>query len=444
MSRQPGAALTLTGGRVIDPASGRDEIADVGVQAGNIAWIRPPGSGCVGEKIAVDGLLVCPGLVDIHVHLREPGFEHKETIASGTRAAVTGGFTTLCCMPNTDPPLDRPERVRQLQEIIARDAWCNVHILATATLNNERHQMTDFAALLAAGCPGITDDAVPLQSVAQMRHALQRLAGTGRAFMAHLELEELSGEGVINQGEVSERLGVPGQDARAEVEALRRWAQAAAGLDDARLHLLHLSTAEAVVEMRALRQAGVFTSLTAETAPHYLCLTEDVVAQFGANAKTNPPLRTPADRAMILQAVINGDIEIIATDHAPHTPDEKAAGLLEAPPGFAGLESCVGLVFTHLFHPGCLSLPEVLAKLTCNPARLLGLPAGTLSPGSVADITIIEPNKPWVVDPDRFYSQGRNTPFAGAQLIGQPWGTMVAGQFVMREGDLLPTTKPNR
>ncbi len=443
MSRQQTpSAFTLTGGRLIDPASGRDGIGDLGVEDGKIAWIKPPGSSSLGEKIPVGGLVVCPGLVDIHVHLREPGFPHKETIATGAQAAVAGGFTTVCCMPNTNPALDRPDRIRQLQETIARDAWCNVYVLAAATLDNQRRELTNFAALLGAGCPTITDDAVPLQSVAQMREALQQLAGTGLPFLAHLELEELSAAGVMNRGQVSEELGVSGQDACSEVAALRRWAEAAAGLDDARLHVLHLSTAATVVELHALWEAGRFKSLTAETAPQYFCLTEDAITEFGANAKTNPPLRTETDRAAVLESLIAGDIPIVATDHAPHAPYEKAEGLRDAPNGMVGLETCVGVVLTHLFHSGYLSLPEILAKLTCNPARLLNLPGGTLEPGSVADLTIIDPSKSWVVDPDQFHSKGRNTPFAGARLTGRPWGTIVGGQFVMREGELLPAEEP--
>jgi dihydroorotase len=436
--------FTLTGGRIIDPATGRDEIADLAVRDGQIAGIHPPGTPPTGQAIDVAGLVVCPGLVDVHVHLREPGFEHKETVATGSRAAVAGGFTTICCMPNTKPPLDRPERVRQLQQAISRDASCNVYVLGAATRDGRPDQLTDFAALLAADCPTVTDDAVPVQSVALMRQAMAQLAGTGLPFFAHLELTELSRSGVMNQGATSQRLGVPGQDARSEVEALHRWAEAAATAADARLHVLHTSTAETVIQLRALRKAGQFASLTAETAPHYFCLTDEIVAELGADGRVNPPLRTEADREAILRAVIDGDIEILATDHAPHAPEEKAAGLLDAPPGFVGLETCVGLVLTHLFHAGHLSLPAILAKMTCQPARLLGLPGGMLRAGAPADIAIIDPEKRWTVDPAHFYSKGRSTPFAGAKLRGKPWGTIVGGRFAMREGELLQTANHDK
>ena len=434
-------SFTLTGGRVIDPASDHDELADVAVEQGRIAWIKPPGVSPLGEKVPVDGLVVCPGLVDIHVHLREPGFEHKETVATGTRAAVAGGFTTICCMPNTDPPLDRPQRIAKLQQTIAEQAWCNVYVLAAATVDNQRRELTDFSALLEAGCPSITDDAAPLQSTKHMQEALQKLAGTGRSFMAHLEDEELSGNGVINAGAVSQQLQVSGQDSRSEVAALRRWAQAATSVEQARLHLLHVSTAETIGEARTLRAGNVFSRLTLETAPHYFYLTEEAVLESGADARVNPPLRTECDRQAILQALIDGGIQIIATDHAPHTPQEKAQGLIDAPAGLVGLEICLGVVLTHLFHTGHLNLSDILAKMTCNPADLLGLPAGTLKSGAPADITIIDPHKQWVVDPDRFHSKGRNTPFSGQKLTGQVWGTIKAGQFLMREGELRQDAK---
>lgn len=432
--------FTLVGGQVVDPSRGFQAVADLCVAEGKVKWIRPPGSPPEGEAIPVDGLVVCPGLIDMHVHLREPGFEHKETVASGTRAAVAGGFTTICAMPNTTPVIDRPERVAQLQERIDQSACCNVKILGAASIDNRRQQLSDFTALLAAGCVGITDDAAPLQLAEQMREALQNLRGTGTLFLAHLEAEQFSGSGVMNQGKVSEELGVVGQDPHAEAEALGQWAQVAEGLD-ARLHLLHLSTAEGVNYLRELQKQGRFGSLSAETAPHYFCLTEEAVLEFGADAKMNPPLRSETDRQAIKQAVIDGTIEVIATDHAPHTPAEKAAGLVEAPFGIVGLETCLPLVLTHLVHTGELSISAALAKMTCNPARLLNLPGGSLQPGRPADITIIDPTKSWIVEPDQFYSKGRSTPFAGALVKGQVWGTIVAGRFVKREGEVLTAEK---
>ncbi len=441
MPQQNTQVFTLTGGRVIDPASGRDELADVAVEHGRIAWIKLPGAPLLGERVPVEGLVVCPGLVDVHVHLRQPGFEHKETVATGTRAAVVGGFTTVCCMPNTSPPLDRPQRIAELQQTIAQQAWCNVYVLAAATVDNRREELSDFAALLEAGCPSITDDAAPLQSTEYMQEALQKLVGTGRPFMAHLEDEELSGNGVINAGAVSQQLQVPGQDSRSEVVALRRWAQAATGVGQGRLHLLHVSTARTVAEVQTLRASNIFSQLSMETAPHYFCLTEEAVLESGADAKVNPPLRTEHDRRAILQALIDGDIQIIATDHAPHTPEEKAGGLIDAPAGLVGLEICLSVVLTHLFHTGHLNLSDILAKMTCNPADLLGLPAGTLKSGAPADIAIIDPHKQWMVDPRHFYSKGRNTPFAGHKLTGQVWGTIKAGQFLVREGELCEDAK---
>ena len=432
--------FTLVGGEVVDAARDFQASADVCIAAGEVKWIQPPGQPPEGEVVDVSGLIVCPGLVDMHVHLREPGCKHKETVASGTRAAVAGGFTTVCAMPNTKPPLDRPERVAWLQQRIEQTAQCRVEILGTATISNQRKQLCDFAALLAAGCVGITDDGAPLQSEDQMRAALSQLSGTEYPFLAHLEAEHLSKKAPLNQGEVSESLGLAGQDSQAEVAALRQWAQAGES-SDARLHLQHLSTAAGVEDLRQLRRGRRSTSLSAETAPHYFCLTDKAVLEFGADAKMNPPLRTEADRRAIKQAVIDGTIEVIATDHAPHAPDEKATELEDAPFGIVGLETCLGLVLTHLVHTGELSMLQVLAKLTCNPARLLRLPGGTLRPGGPADIAILDLNKSWVVEPKQFYSQGCNTPFAGATLRGQVWGTIVAGQFAFREGELLAAEK---
>ncbi len=432
--------FTLVRGQVVDPGQALEAGADLCVEQGRVKWIKPPGASPEGEVIPVPGLVVCPGLIDIHAHLRQPGFEHKETLASGTQAAVAGGFTTVCTMPNTNPVIDRPPRVAQLQQIIARRAECNVQIIGAATIDNQRAQLCDFAALLAAGCGAITDDAAPLQSPQQMRSVLQQSSTTGVLFLTHLEAEQLSSAGVINQGRVSEELNVPGQDSRSELVALQQWAQAAEAVSG-RLHLLHLSTADSVGYLHELQHEGRFKSLTGETAPHYFCLTESAVLEFGADAKMNPPLRTEADRQAVKQALIDGTIQVIATDHAPHTPAEKACGLGEAPFGIVGLETCLGLVLTHLVHTGDLSLLEALAKLTCNPARLLNLPGGTLVPGSPADIAIIDPNKSWVVQPDRFYSKGRNTPFAGETVKGWIWGTIVGGRFAQREGQMLLAQK---
>jgi dihydroorotase len=425
-------ALTLTGGHVMDPGSGFSALADVAIADGLVVALHPPGEAPGrGEIVEVGGLVVAPGLVDLHVHLREPGQTHKETIATGTRAAVAGGFTTVCCMPNTDPPLDRPERLRAVQEIIARDAACHVHVIGAADLDNDPDRPSDFAALQAAGCVAITDDAFPLVTQEQRTEALRRAAAAGLPFIAHCEDKTLSAGGVMNEGEVSRKLGVPGQPAEAETANAREWLK----LDTAgaRLHLAHVSAAATVAALRdALpRWRG---RLSVETAPHYFSLTDEAVLRHGPNAKMNPPLRARDDQLAIKAAVVEGLLSVIATDHAPHAPDEKARGLAEAPFGIVGLETALGVSLSELYHTGILSLEAVLSRLTVAPARVLGLTAGCLAPGSAADIVIFDPQAEWTVAPEAFQSLGRNTPFAGERLRGRVWGTLVGGRFAYRGG----------
>ena len=428
-------ALTLTGGHVIDPGSGFSAVADVFVVDGQVVSLLPPGEQpAMGERLDVSGLVVCPGLIDVHVHLREPGQTHKETIASGTRAAVAGGFTTVCCMPNTTPPLDRPDRVREVQEIIRRDAACHVQVIGSVSLDNDPEHFSDAVALRDAGCVALTDDAFPLVTQAQRRTALEVARAAFLAFIAHCEDKSLSAGGVMNEGPVSRELGVPGQPSEAETMCAREWLT----LADlgARLHLAHVSTAGTVAAVRAA-QAQWQGRLTAETAPHYFSLTDEAVRRAGADAKMNPPLRSAVDRVAVREAVVTGDLAVIATDHAPHSPEEKSQGLLAAPFGIVGLETALAVSLTELLHTGLLSLPAVLARLTANPAAALGLTAGCLTPGAPADLAIIDPQAEWTVDPERFQSLGRNSPFSGMTVRGQVWGTVVGGKLVYREGQLL-------
>ncbi len=420
--------LTLTGGLVIDPASGFSGPADVFVADGRIAGIHPPGRRTpAGEVLDVAGLVVAPGLVDIHVHLREPGQTHKETIATGTRAAVAGGFTTVSCMPNTDPPLDRPERVRDILETIRRDAACHVHVIGAISLDNDPERPADAVALRDAGCVALTDDAFPLPEQRHRRQALAAAAAAGLAFIAHCEDKSLSRGAPMNEGEASRRLGVAGQPDLAESVAAERWLE----LHDtgARLHLAHVSTARSVAALRDAmpRWEG---RLSAETAPHYFALTDEAVLRHGANAKMNPPLRSEADRQAIAEAVREGLLNVIATDHAPHTPQEKAQGLEQAPFGVVGLETALGVALTAL--GGEMPLADLLTRLTAVPARLLGLAAGSLAAGAVADLVIFDQDATWEVVPASFASLGRNTPFAGAVLKGRVWGTIVSGTLTYR------------
>jgi dihydroorotase len=434
--------FVLTGGRIVDPASGLDGEADLWVHGGRIAGIGERPRSADWQTIPIPGLVVCPGLIDVHVHLREPGQEHKETIRTGTRAAVAGGFTTVCCMPNTTPPVDHPERVRDLLGRVAKDALCRVLPIGAASVDNNPDVRSDFAALLSAGCVAVTDDAYPLQTCRQMDAALAAAEACGALLVAHCEDKQISGGGVMTAGPTADLLSLPGQPPEAETAAFRRWASLLPRHPGARLHVAHVSTGELAREVAAAAQklAG---RVTCETAPHYFTLTERAVLRFSADAKMNPPLRSAGDRAAIIGALRDGGISVIATDHAPHSSEEKHRGMLDAPFGIVGLETALGLVLTELVHAGHLSLPRALALMTCNPARIFGLrapdgtPLGTLAVGAVADLTVFDPNAAWIVDPEAFQSKGRNCPFAGRRLRGRPWGVCVGGEWKSREGALL-------
>jgi len=429
-------AICIRGGRIVDPSRGLDEVGDVLVAHGRIAALGPAAAPAEALVLEAMGCIVCPGLVDVHVHLREPGAEHKETIATGTRAAVAGGFTTVCCMPNTDPPPDDAARVRDLLDRARRAAACRVRPIGAASVGARGEELTDFAELRSAGCVAVSDDAAALQDPALMQTALAQAAAADVPFIAHCELTRLSAGGVAGTDDVAAELGVPRYPAAAEVEHARLWAQAARGAPaGARLHVAHASTPETIAALRD--SAPPHLTWSVETAPHYLALTADALRTFGADAKMNPPLRSEADRQGLVAALGSGDVTVIATDHAPHTPEEKAAGLAASPFGVVGLETAVGVLWTALGHTGLVPVSQVVAALSTNPARVLGLPAGTLRVGAPADLTIIAPDVQWTVDPERFYSMGRNSPFAGMALRGRPWATIVGGRLAMLEGSVL-------
>jgi dihydroorotase len=429
-------AWLIAGGRVVDPASGRDGAGDLLLADGRVAAIGPALDGVGARRLDARGKVVCPGLIDTHVHLREPGFEYKETIASGTRAAVAGGFAAVCAMPNTRPAIDRPERVEDLLRRAATAA-CRVYPIGAATVDLRGEVFTDFGALKEAGCVAVTDDAFPLQRGGQMAEALRRVARAGLPFIAHCELESLSHGAPVDQ---SARPG--GQSALSEAGSARLWLSAyervaREGLAP-RLHVAHLSSRLAVVALaRALPRAGAepsTPSITAETAPHYLSLTSDAVATFGADAKMNPPLRSAQDRDALQRALADGRIDVIATDHAPHAPEEKAGGLASAPFGIVGLETALGVCLSDLVGPGVLSLGQLVTAMSRAPAEAFGLPGGRLAVGDPGDVTVIDPDAEWTVEPARFQSEGRACPWAGRRLRGRPYATFVRGELRMLEG----------
>jgi dihydroorotase len=343
-------------------------------------------------------------------------------------------------MPNTDPPLDRPERLKDLLRIVNRDAACHVYPMAAAVVDRDATRLSDFAALKEAGAVAVSDDAMPLQDTKVMAHALAAAGEAAIPLVIHPELFSAASCGVVSDAAIAQRLGVPYASAAREAESLLAWREAAARtrtLSPPSLHVAHLSSASAIDAFRELSREPLLKQATAETCPHYFTLTAEAVLKHGANAKMNPPLRTARDVEAVRTALADGTISVIATDHAPHTPQEKATPLAQAPSGIVGLETAVGIVLTYLVRPGVLPLSEAIAKLTWRPAQALCLPCGQLTIGSRADITLLDLEASWQVNPDQFVSKSRNTPFAAWELRGRAVMTFVSGKCVMTHGQVL-------
>ncbi len=419
--------LVIRGGRVLDPGSGVDAVGDLAIDRGAVVGTLPCGEGPQARAtIDATGLWVTPGLIDMHVHLREPGGEHKETIATGVAAAVAGGFTTVAAMANTSPVNDSVEVTRY---VIARGREAGLaHVLPIAAVSKglAGEELVDFAALRAAGAAAFSDDGMPIARAALMREALAAGRRVGAAVIAHAEDRALAAGGVMHAGPIAERLGLPGIVPEAEERMVARDCALAAETGG-RLHVAHVSTAETVALVRRARAAGA--PVSAEATPHHFTLDAEAVTQHGARAKMNPPLRTAADVAALRVGLADGTIEVIATDHAPHHADEKARGMRDAPFGIVGLETAVGLTLACV-RAGAIGLAAAVRALTVGPARVLGIPAGALRPGAVADVSLIDPEREWTVDPSAFRSRGRNTPFAGMTLHGAAVGVCLGGRVI--------------
>ena len=418
--------ILIKNGLIIDPANKIEEKLDLLVSDGKIAKLGKPGSLSMNDAKVIDamGRIVVPGLIDMHVHLREPGFEYKETIATGAAAAHAGGFTSICCMPNTNPVNDN----RSVTEFIlsqAKQAPAQVFPIAAITKGSKGEALTDIAELLSAGCVAVSDDGKPVLNSAIMRKAMENAKKYDFLIISHCEDADLAGKGVMNEGTVSSELGHRGIPNTAEDIMVSRDI-ALAELTGCRLHIAHVSTAGSVRMVRDAKSRGV--KVTAETCPHYFSLTDEAVRKYDTLAKMNPPLRTAADVAAIKQGLKDGTIDVIATDHAPHSTEEKSKGFDSAPFGIIGLETAVGLSL-KLVDEGALSLAEVVRKLSFNPASVLKLKIGTLSPGADADITIIDLAEEWTVDSSCFKSKSRNTPFNGWKLKGRAMQTIVGGRL---------------
>ena len=424
--------ILIKGGRVIDPESGVDRVTDVLIEKGKVAAIgkgRGQRDKTNIKVIDASGKIVTPGLIDMHVHLREPGHEYKETVASGCLAAAHGGFTTVCCMPNTDPVNDN----QSVTDYILKKAKMadTVHVRPVGAISRglQGKALADFGELKAAGVVAVSDDGNPVMNAQLMRRALEYAKGFALLVIAHCEDRNLTANGVMNEGATATRLGLPGIPNAGETVMVARDI-ALCELTSTPLHIAHVSTERSVQLIRDAKARGL--PVTAETAPHYFSLTEEAVMGYDTNAKVHPPLRTARDREAIVQALVDGTIDVIASDHAPHTTIEKDVEFQQAANGLIGLETSLPLSL-RLVHEGVMDLHDLVRRMSINPARILNLAYIGLKPGNPADLTIIDPERPFTVDAATFRSKSRNTPFNGWELKGKAFLTMVAGKVVFKE-----------
>jgi dihydroorotase len=417
------------GGRIVDPASGRDEVGDILIDDDRLVAARPQNGETV---IDVSGFVVAPGFVDLHTHLREPGFEDAETIATGTRAAAAGGFTTVCALADTLPSTDTGSDVESLLTQARRDAVVRVLPVGTTTKRREGHELSEMADMADVGAVAFSDDGRAVRSANLMRHALEYTLLVERPVSSHAQDPDLVDGGVMHEGPLATVLGLKGIPREAEEIAVAR-DLALARLTGGRLHLAHLSTAGAVEQVRRAKAAGVRVS--AEVAPHNLVLSDAAlsVRPYDTNARTDPPLRSADDARALLEGLRDGTIDCIATDHSPRRWIDKACEFDAAKPGISGLETAFGLVM-RLVHSRALTLTELIAALTFRAAQAWGLPYGTLTAGAPADVVVLDPDQAWVVDPERFLSKGKNSPLGGQTLRGTVLLTIANGHIVYRNG----------
>jgi len=426
------ASILIKGGRVLSPEDQLDGELDVRIEDGVIREIAPNLGGAADETLEARGNVVALGLVDIHVHFREPGGEISETLETGLAAAVAGGFTAVSTMPNTKPVIDRPELVRAQIAKARSLGLARLYPVAAVSMASQGESLTDVAALVAAGAVAFSDDGRPVKTAGLLRRALERTRDLGVPISDHCEDPSLSAAGVINEGPVAVKLGVRGIPGSSEDVCVARdlvMAEATGG----RLHVMHLSTGRALDMVRQAKHRGV--RVTCEVTPHHFTLTDEAVLTHGTNAKMNPPLRSAADVEAIRAGIADGTVDAIATDHAPHAPELKAKPLgTEAPSGVIGLETALGLALTELVHTGLISLWHLVSLVSANPARIIGQPVGRLQVGGLADVTIFNPDLEWTYHVAEGRSKSRNSPFDGRTLRGAATVTIVAGRIVYRRG----------
>ncbi|MEN6566332.1 MAG: dihydroorotase [Veillonellales bacterium] len=426
--------LLLKGGRIINPVENVDHIGDILIEAGRIIAMGADLPADGAQVYDARGFVVAPGLVDMHVHLREPGLEAKEDVASGTRSAAAGGFTTVACMPNTKPVVDSSILVAGLLQRGQSEGVVNLKVIGALSKGEEGKEMAEIGDMLLAGAVAISDDGHYVDNARLLRNSMEYITMFGRPIISHAEDESLAGEGFMHEGAVSAMLGIKGRPSVAEDIAVSRDILLAE-YTGASLHIAHVSSKGAVELIRQAKKRGV--KVTAEATPHHLTLTDEAVTGFDTATKVNPPLRSRDHVEALRAGLKDGTIDAIATDHAPHAFEEKDQEYPFAPSGFSGLETAVGVVLTDLYHTGEFTLPELIYKMSTAPARILGIEAGVLKVGAAADITVIDPDKEWIVNSDTFYSKGKSTPFLGKQLKGKAVATIVGGKVIMENGEVV-------
>jgi dihydroorotase len=425
--------ILIRGGRILDPSRGTDEVADLYLADGKVQTSgRDLGRPDDALVLEAAGKVVCPGLIDLHVHLREPGQEDLETVATGAMAAAAGGFSAVCAMPNTDPVTDNQAAVGFIVSQAQRAGKARVYPIGAISLGQQGQQLAEFGELVGAGAVAVSDDGKPVVSSHLMRTALEYARTFGIPVADHCEDPTLAAGGAMHEGLVSTRLGLKGIPAAAE-EIMAARDILLSELTGGHVHLCHMSTRGSVELIRRAKEKGL--RVTAEACPHHFTLTHEACEGYNTNAKMNPPLREPEDREAVRQGLRDGTIDVICTDHAPHHYDAKEREFDDAPNGIIGLETALGLAITELVDSGLMTLPDLVLRMSVMPARIFNLPGGTLAPGAAADVVVLDPAAAWTVRPEDFYSKSRNTPFAGRELRGRAEATIVRGQAVFQRGD---------
>jgi dihydroorotase len=429
----PPIVIRLRGGRVIDPANKIDTVTDLWIEGGVIAALGDFGNREADETFDCTGKIVAPGLIDMHVHLREPGREEDETIATGVASAIAGGVTSVACMPNTEPALDSQSSAEFVVQQARRANLANVFPIGAITKGRQGNELSEMGGLVQGGAVAFTDDGTPVSSAEVMRRAMEYARGLGKAILSHSEDLELTKGGVMHEGAVSVRLGLKGMPSAAEEIMVYREI-ALAEISGAHVHILHVSTAGSVDLIRNGQKKGI--RVTGEACPHHLTLTDESLRTFDTNYKMAPPLRTQADIEALIDGLKDGTLSVLATDHAPHALEKKTREFDQAPNGIIGLETFLPISIQALIEPGHLDWPRMLGMMTIAPAQVLGIDRGTLTPGAVADVTVIDPDVEWTIDPTRFKSKSRNCPFGGWKVRGRAEIVMVGGDIKQRKSPL--------